>query len=237
MIECCVDIRENKMIDLLSLSSHDFTIKMLDLGDIFLNDSSNFLLIERKTWADLHSSIIDSRFREQRSRLQLWKSDCQKFMYIVEGKYSDDYKMEKRTLERLMIAYSIPVFYTESLEKTVELLEDWMAMDNLEKLFTKRSVEEDQIEARMHSVLKKNYSDSNLFFMEILYSLKGITSAMAKAISNEFSSLYDFVQCFHEDKQKWQGKMTSITYKTPKNNDKKLHQNVIEKIQLNFGMK
>ncbi len=237
MIECCVDIRENKMIHLLSLSSHDFTIKMLDLGDIFLNDSSNFLLIERKTWADLHSSIIDSRFREQRSRLQQWKSDCQKFMYIVEGKYSDDYKMEKRTLERLMIAYSIPVFYTESLEKTVELLEDWMAMDNLEKLFTKRSVEEDQIEARMHSVLKKNYSDSNLFFMEILYSLKGITSAMAKAISNEFSSLYDFVQSFHEDKQKWQGKMTSITYKTPKNNDKKLHQTVIEKIQLNFGMK
>lgn len=117
MIECCIDARENKMIDLLSLGSHDFTIKMLDLGDIFLNDSNNFLLIERKTWADLHSSIIDSRFREQRSRLQQWKSDHQKFMYIIEGHYSEDYKMEKRTLNRLMIAYSIPVFFYRIIRK------------------------------------------------------------------------------------------------------------------------
>lgn len=237
MIECCIDVRENKMIDLLSSGSHDFTIKMLDLGDIFLNDGSHFLLIERKTWADLHSSIIDSRFREQRSRLQQWKSDNQKCMYIIEGNYTDEYKMEKRTLERLMIAYSIPVFYTDSLEKTVELVKEWLTMDNLEKLFNHRSVEEDQVEARMHNVLKKNYSDSNLYFMEILYSLKGITTAMAKSISNEFSSVSEFVQCFYTDKEKWKSKMTSITYKTPKNNDKKLHKNVIEKIQLNFGMK
>lgn len=236
MIECSIDVRENKIIDLLSMGSKDFNIKMLDLGDILLHDEKNYLLMERKTWSDLHSSIIDSRFREQRSRLQQWKSDNQKCIYIIEGKYTDEYEIEKRTLERLMIAYSIPVFYTSSLEGTVELIQEWMSMDNLDKLFSCRSIEEDQIEARMHNVLKKNYSDSNLFFMEILFSLKGVTTAMAKSIGSEFLSIHDFVYCFYTDKENWKSKMYSITYKTPKNNEKKLHKNIVEKIKFNFGM-
>lgn len=235
MIECSVDVREHKMIDLLSMGSNNFDIKMLDLGDVLLHDEKYYLLMERKTWSDLHSSIIDSRFREQRSRLQQWKTENQKFIYIIEGTYTEEYKMEKRTLERLMIAYSIPVFYTNSLEETVHIIKDWMSMDNLEKLFSRRSVEEDQIEARMHSVLKKNYSDSNLFFMGTLYSLKGVTTAMADSIGKEFSTIYNFMNCFHEDKEKWIKTMNSLTYKTPKNNEKRFNKKIIEKIQENFG--
>jgi ERCC4-type nuclease len=235
MIECSVDVREHKMIDLLSLGSNNFEVKMLDLGDVLLHDEKYYLLMERKTWSDLHSSIIDSRFREQRSRLQQWKTENQKFIYIIEGKYKEEYKMEKRTLERLMIAYSIPVFYTNSLEETVHIIKDWMSMDNLEKLFSRRSVEEDQIEARMYSVLKKNYSDSNLFFMGTLYSLKGITTSMADSIGKEFLTIYNFMNCFHEDKEKWIKTMNSLTYKTPKNNEKRFNKKIIEKIQENFG--
>ena len=134
-----------------------------------------------------------------------------------------------------MIAYSIPVFYTNSLEETVHIIKDWMSMDNLEKLFSRRSVEEDQIEARMHSVLKKNYSDSNLFFMETLYSLKGITTSMADSIGKEFLTIYNFMNCFHKDKEKWIKTMNSLTYKTPKNNEKRFNKKIIEKIQENFG--
>jgi len=236
MITSVVDIRETKLVDLLSLGRSNFSIKMLDLGDVLLHDENHYLLIERKTWSDLHSSILDSRFREQRSRLKQWKSERQKCIYLVEGMYTEEYKKEKRTLERLMIGHDIPVFFTDSLEKTAELIGEWMSMETLEKLFFQRSVEEDQIESRLHKVLKKNYTDSTLFFMETLSSLKGVTSSMAKSIGSEFQTIQNFVHLYHLDKEKWMKDLTSLTYKTPKKNDKKLNKMTIDKIRENFGM-
>lgn len=237
MIELIVDIRENKIIELLSSEQNNFSLKMLDLGDFLLKDDKYFLLIERKTWSDLHSSIIDSRFREQRSRLKQWKTEHQKCVYVVEGSYSEEYKKERRTLERLMIGHDIPVFFTDSIEDTTKLLSEWTSLESLDKLFYQRSIEEDQIEARLHHVLKKNYSDSSLFFMETLCSLKGVTSSMAKSIGNTFFTLSDFVTLFHTNTEKWENDLKSITYKTPKDNDKKLSKVVIDKIVNNFGLK
>lgn len=232
-MKCILDIREHKLIELFG---DKVETKALDIGDIFITDGSYELLIERKTWGDLHSSIMDSRFREQRSRLQQWRSEQQKFIYIVEGQYTEEYKMEKRTLERLMIAYDIPVFFTMSIHYTFAQISNWLSLESLEKLFVKRSIEDDQIESRLHGTLKKNYKNSELFFMEILCSLKGITVSMAKGIQSEFKSIHSFITSYNENQEDWMKRIQSITYKTPKNNDKKLSPKVIECIQHNFGV-
>ena len=64
-----VDIREQGLRPLLNCA-----IKQLPVGDIWIGTteediSENGVILERKTVADLEASILDSRYREQRSRM------------------------------------------------------------------------------------------------------------------------------------------------------------------------
>ena len=114
MVSCFIDSREHKLIELLS----PIATKTLDIGDIFLQDELFELVIERKTWNDLRASIRDGRFREQRSRLRDWKEESKEkqIIYFVEGNYEESFFMERRTCDRLMIGYGIPVFFFNSIE-------------------------------------------------------------------------------------------------------------------------
>ena len=63
--------KETKLIDELTKTSNLFECKVLDVGDIHICDNSNniMLIFERKTIADLLSSIKDGRYSEQSLRL------------------------------------------------------------------------------------------------------------------------------------------------------------------------
>ena len=41
----------------------------LDVGDVVLSAGGDTLLVERKTWVDLASSLTDGRYAEQKARL------------------------------------------------------------------------------------------------------------------------------------------------------------------------
>ena len=142
-----------------------------------LKDEMYDLVIERKTWEDLRASIRDSRFREQRSRLLEWKSQSERhqIMYMIEGKYHDEFKNEKTTCYRLQIGYSVPVLFVDSKEELQELIAGWAKLETLEKLFRKRNFEEDQVESRVQQTKKRNYDDSKLFFMGTLCQMKGVS--------------------------------------------------------------
>ena len=234
MISCVIDSREFKLRELLSKNSIPHEIKMMELGDIELNDGERYLIIERKTYQDLQSSIRDSRFREQRSRLLLWRNEeTQKCIYFIEGSYQEEFSMEKRTLERLMIGYQIPVFFMNSIEDLVLKIKEWVELENLEKLFSSRSIELDQVESRMSQKRKKNYQDEFLFFMEILSHIKGMSSSNAILIGREFHSLREFIISYENNKEDWEERINRI--ETEKK--KKLSKKIIEKIKLYFGLK
>lgn len=61
--------------------------KQLELGDLILcNDSDEILLLfERKSIADLASSIQDGRYKEQSSRLNAFSVHDHNIVYIIEG--------------------------------------------------------------------------------------------------------------------------------------------------------
>lgn len=234
MISCIIDSREIKLRSLLSEREIPFEVKMMELGDIEITDGERHLIIERKTFNDLQSSIKDSRFREQRSRLLLWRNnETQKCVYFIEGEYKEEYKMEKMTLERLMIGYQIPVFFLNSMEELVDKIKEWTELENLEKLFNYRSIELDQLESRMNGKRKKNYESELIFFMEILSHIRGISFQNAVKIGREFESLKNFIVIYEKDKEKWEEKMKGI--ETEKK--KKLSKVMIEKIKLSFGLK
>lgn len=81
------DCRENKLISLFTEKSIPHVVESLPLGDICIrsNDGDIMILFERKTIADLLSSITDGRYEEQSFRLSESGIDRSKIYYIIEG--------------------------------------------------------------------------------------------------------------------------------------------------------
>lgn len=228
-----IDTREIKLIGLFDVVNHH----SLDMGDIEIKDEKNTLLIERKTWNDLRASIRDGRFREQRSRLLEWKNEnCtqRQIVYFVEGKYDDSFQMEKRTVDRLMIGYGIPVVFLADISETVEKIKDWEL--SFEKLFQRREFHQDQIESRLQETKKKNFDNPQLFLSGLLCQMKGITSNMAHAISEEFQSIENFVLDLSNHKENSVEKLKNITYKTQSQKEKSIPKSIIERLLLNIGL-
>ena len=64
-----IDSHECKLRQHYNSHSH-ITFSQLDIGDIILyKNKTPILFIERKTLADLYSSVKDGRWREQKARL------------------------------------------------------------------------------------------------------------------------------------------------------------------------
>ena len=89
-----IDYREAKLIPLLremvksTESKFDISVvdENLDIGDIKIYDGENLLLIiERKSVADLASSIKDGRYNEQSFRLNSHPLHNHNIIYLIEG--------------------------------------------------------------------------------------------------------------------------------------------------------
>ena len=138
-----VDIRENKLIKLLEdlNSEHNFTIKIesLHLGDIIIcdDDGKELILIERKSLADLASSIRDGRYAEQSYRLADYPIHNHNIVYLIEGNLSNfgmnpysnfnrKNPINKKTLRSTMLSVmyykGFSVLQTVSLVETAELI-------------------------------------------------------------------------------------------------------------------
>ena len=230
-----VDCRESKIIQKLKDQDEMFHIQHMDIGDFSLHDENYHLIIERKTWIDLRASIRDNRFREQRSRLREWKSSHQnrQIMYMIEGVFEPDFIHERRTCERLMIGYTIPVLFIDSMDNVVKQLRDWKQISSLEKLFQTRDIVQDQIESRTR---KKNYDDPSLFFQTTLCQMKGITTSMARAISERFGTLKEFVQTIErESPEDFRSQFLEIEYTTETGKLKKIGISLYERLSKNIG--
>lgn len=233
-----LDCREHKLSEYLHTSGINFEKHALDVGDIVIHDQNENLqiIIERKTWSDLKSSLLDGRFREQRSRLLQLESESlnMKICYLIEGEYNTDFMNEKKALYRLQFTYKIPCFFSYNIQSTTNIIKEWMNYSSLSNFFVEqRSVEVDQIEARLKGK-KKNFADRKLFFLASLSLIKGIPVNISQAIVSEFVSLENFVKTYIENNNEWNAKMSKITYKTRSNNEKNISKKVIDSLKINF---
>lgn len=235
MVSCFIDSREHKLIELLS----PIATKTLDIGDIFLQDELFELVIERKTWNDLRASIRDGRFREQRSRLRDWKEESKEkqIIYFVEGNYEESFFMERRTCDRLMIGYGIPVFFFNSIEHTAAKIKEWSEMESLKKLFEKRDIQQDQVEARITQTKKRNYDDPYLYLTGLLLQMKGVSSKMAEAIAKEFQCTTFLIEKLRENEEETILLLKTIEYQTDSKKIKKVPASIVERLVVNLGIK
>lgn len=215
-MDLVIDSRETKLLSFIQVPHK---IESLPIGDILLESVDHRLLIERKTCEDLTASIKDGRYREQRSRLLSWKRENQKVMYVIEGCLKEG----RLVLQRLMIAYDIPVWRTSGLEETRDYIE-WIYKNGLDAFFKKREGEKDRIENIRFSAeqsKKKIITPKNLLISTLL-SINGVSYEMAQSLSLPYRHIRGFVEGFDPSR--------SYDYKTSSGRTKKIGQTVVDRI-------
>ena len=129
MVVLVLDNREHALIAELTLCGIPFTVAVLDVGDILIqsDEGEPILVAERKTHADFASSLVDGRYREQRTRLMATRGQGVAVLYILEGEWSPNADRMfhgtseiqiQRLTSRLILRYGMPVLFTSSLKDT-----------------------------------------------------------------------------------------------------------------------
>ena len=182
--EHVIDIRERHLIPLLP----SFEVQTMAIGDIQVGN----ILIERKTVKDFEASVLDGRYREQKTRLL---ATCQEKslspLYILEGPFSSttgrlQVPAIMKLVARLQYKHGIPVIQTGGLEETatlVKALADYYTEDPTNFV---RSTEPLRAVDSVHVVKKVNANDPKQFMMAALAQCPGVSIKMAEAIHTAF---------------------------------------------------
>ena len=149
-----IDIREQGLYDqcwsILCSQATPSSIQLekdtLELGDIAVktDDDIDVLLIERKTFSDLISSIKDGRYEEQSFRLLNGTNyPPHSIFYLLEGRYSDiKNPVEKKTVFSAMT--SLQFFKGFSIQRTSTIREtaEWILYisEKIDRDFSKGKV-------------------------------------------------------------------------------------------------
>lgn len=215
--KCMVILANQKTPHSIQLSK-----EVLPLGDIYFktNDDMDVLLIERKSFSDLLSSIKDGRYEEQSYRL-LNSSGFppHSIFYLIEGMYSQLYNPADKTII-LSSMTSLQYFKGFSLTRTASLQEtaEWVlsmaqkidrdfvkgkAPYHMTAPFRKVFAGSDDVltneltSANYCSVVKKvkkdNISPENIGEI-ILCQIPGISSVTAIAIMKKFDGFGNFIE-------------------------------------------
>ena len=200
-----VDNREQALIPLMNCE-----VLQLPVGDIWIGVEGteileNGVILERKTVADLEASILDSRYREQRSRMISYAGEKKASLaYIIEGSFErgTNVRLSKKALlkhiTRLCLRYHIPVFYTENLRETADLCtciqEQWLEDNTTFKM----PIDMTYIETRGNT-RQANTDDPIVFAVSVLSCCRGISKQAALALLKSLGSLSSVCKATKEE--------------------------------------
>jgi ERCC4-type nuclease len=198
-----IDNRETKLIELFKKSlpkegslsiDNDIIYNNLEYGDfIFEIDNQPLLIIERKSIADLVSSVKDTRYHNQKINL-LNKFDRKNVYYIIEGlndfnsnnKYFDERISKDLVLSCIlntMIRDDIKIFQTKNIEDTYNLLNNiWDRLRKNVNKYIEPSIPELQIK-KCSNITKDNC------FMYQLSQIPGLSLKSAKAVTEIYPNM------------------------------------------------
>jgi Fanconi anemia group M protein len=202
-----MSLKENKIIchhrenassvlpELITLSTKDIKVNLLreqlSVGDYQISDD---IVIERKTLADLETSIIDGRIFSQLQDLSLIK----KSSLIIEGDPFLLYNSKRINGKALIglitsigLNYRIPIFFTRNQKQTALFL---YTMAKKEQISNNKS-EDSKLR---YQKTKMSGSQFQLFIMQ---SFPDVGPTLAKSILKEFKSIKNISNATIEDLQ------------------------------------
>lgn len=198
-----IDKREQKFIDYIdknNLRNDNFDERMLDLGDFIIEYNKDIIFIERKTIADLHQSIVDGRYKNQKERIfeyiQSKNEDGYnvKVIYLLEGVSDNSNKIYWGAVENMIIRDNFYIIQTSSLGKTVDVV-----LDIYDKIVNKDILNEkrDKVLSLNNTSFKKSaYIDGETCYLAQLCQIPGVSRKIAEGISKHYNSFPVFVETF-----------------------------------------
>lgn len=196
-ISCVVDTRERDLIPLL----YPWPTRTIPVGDIWIGLSgedvaTGGIVAERKTTDDLEASILDGRYREQRTRLTTY---CQQRgarpLYIIEGPMDRLWgKLTQETLQkylnRLALRYGVSVMHTNCLQATATLCQLLAEQISAEPaVFVSTDPAALAYSSTVTVSKRGNKEDPKNFAACALQGCPGISAAAAEAILSAFGTL------------------------------------------------
>jgi len=171
----------------------------LPVGDIWIGkDQEGGVVIERKTTADFEASILDGRYREQRTRLLAYcKEKKARPLYIIEqGLKGRTRSLQPQALQkmlnRLMLRYGVAVWLTESPLDTVSAIQILEEQFNTDAgVFVAETLSYTDV---MHTAKKDNTGDPTVFAISCLVNCPGVSAKAASALIDAFGTLKSVMQ-------------------------------------------
>lgn len=219
-VRITVDTRERALMSELNRIMSDVSpvvechSEMLDVGDVHMHLEDDcgtpqlVVLVERKTLADLASSIRDGRYREQKERAVA--TGVSNIMYIIEatpgslnlgyGTMSDVNGMPAARLQgciaSMILSNKISVTVTRSVEETAGFLV------RLGSMLTKRAMadtkvvmdasaryEQSACSASSVRTRKRDNVDPRLCYLQQLCQVPGISHGIATSIASAYPTM------------------------------------------------
>ncbi len=212
-----IDNREQAFATFMTNDGYAFDLEPLDVGDIQFVDKVSkipFIIIERKTYADLEASIKDGRYKEQKERmLKAYPYKVRKIL-LLEGD-PKKFRMGEKTLNSVivnsMIRDHISVYCCRDFTEICVLLETIiinLAKYDSEIIKSACTIDaenaipvfENDLEAYTHSVKvgKKENLTPKICFRNMLCQINGISNTVADALVEKYDSLYAFLNTLKE---------------------------------------
>ena len=205
MIKIEIDCREKYILkDLLSRDLDIYKDKIeiisknLELGDmiIIIESINKTLYFERKTLADLTSSITDGRYKEQKKRL-LSNIDPNNITYIIEGDTINKSLLRNNTsiqsvYFRTLYRDNIKIIFTNNIQETVTFILSFVC--NIIKCPDKyinnidNNIDNYLSNVKIKSKKIENITPDNCYLLQ-LSQIPTISFIISKYISEKYSSM------------------------------------------------
>tara|TARA_B000000609_G_C24100118_1_gene307919 strand:+ start:165 stop:914 length:750 start_codon:yes stop_codon:yes gene_type:complete len=245
MYKLYIDIREkplynsikqlyiNNPIDDSPFESHIF-FKILDVGDIIITDENDttILIFERKSVADMLSSIKDGRYLEQSFRLQNTSLDNHMITYIIEGNINIPQKnIIISSIFSLNYNKKFSTLRTNNVNETATFLFQYFKKIKKQKDLTGLKENISSLQDKTYIDVIKTSKKSNITkenICEIMLSqIPGISTQCAKTIAKSYTTIVDLIIAMQED----DSCLDNLKIET-KNSNRKISKTAIQNIKI-----
>jgi ERCC4-type nuclease len=203
-IICKIDNRER---DIIQKFDDNIVKENLDIGDIQIiykdnNDEKLLVIIERKTYDDLSTSIKDGRYKEQKNRILNSISNNIRKIYLLEGN-KNDFTLSKNVLDgtimNTIIRDNIHIFISKNIDETIKFINN--ILKNIDKY--KDNIINNQHNIETNNVLintsKKSNMSSETCFINMMSGIPGISKKTSLKFIEKFKNINNMFNHFHKN--------------------------------------
>jgi|688.fasta_scaffold71466_5 ERCC4-type nuclease len=146
-------------------------------------------IIERKTWSDLYSSILDGRYTEQKARAKTVinaNGTRPRLIYIIEGRCTNNATICKSACVSMALD-NFALLYSDNVADTKEIIL---------KISTKISKKNTDVSINYESLIKpckKDNMTAEICYIQQLSCIPGLSITIAKEISTKWKNMKELI--------------------------------------------